>query len=57
MILLWITALNILISIFVCELISQPYLKSAIFFYEDGTTFEKTYTRIDFKKPLHKRGI
>ncbi len=32
------------------EAISTPYSKSAIYYKEDGTTYDKTYTRIDFKK-------
>lgn len=34
------------------EAISTPYSKTATFYNVDGTTFEKTYTRIDLKKPL-----
>ncbi|WP_274310136.1 GNAT family N-acetyltransferase [Solibacillus daqui] len=33
--------------------ISEPYEKSAIYYNEDGTTYEKTYLRVDFKKKLH----
>lgn len=32
--------------------ICEPYEKSAIYYYEDGTTYDKAYVRIDFKKPL-----
>lgn len=32
--------------------ISEPYGKSAIYYNEDGTTYEKTYMRVDFKKKL-----
>jgi GNAT superfamily N-acetyltransferase len=31
---------------------SEPYLKTAIYYNENGTTYDKTYTRIDFKKLL-----
>ncbi len=34
------------------EEISGPYSKTAIFYNEDGTIYEKTYSRIDFKKKL-----
>ncbi|MER2030634.1 MAG: GNAT family N-acetyltransferase [Solibacillus sp.] len=34
------------------EAISDPYLKEAVFFNDDGTTYNKTYTRIDMKKLL-----
>jgi hypothetical protein len=30
--------------------ISDPYIKTAIFYNEDGTAFDKTYTRVDLKK-------
>lgn len=35
--------------------ITEPYLKlkSAIFYNDDGTTYEKNYTRIDLKKSLY----
>jgi GNAT superfamily N-acetyltransferase len=33
--------------------VSEEYLKTAIFYNEDGTTYNKTYTRIDLKKLLH----
>ncbi|WP_234987180.1 hypothetical protein [Bacillus sinesaloumensis] len=33
--------------------ISEPYLKKAIFYHEDGATYNKTYTRIDLKKLLN----
>lgn len=33
--------------------ISEEYLKTAIFYNEDGTTYNKTYTRIDLKKLLN----
>ncbi|PQP81744.1 N-acetyltransferase [Paenibacillus sp. PCH8] len=32
--------------------ISEPYSKDAIYYNEDGSGYEKTYTRIDFKKIL-----
>lgn len=32
--------------------ISEPYLKTATFYTEDGTAYEHTYTRIDLKKRL-----
>ena len=32
--------------------ICEPYKKSAIYYYEDGTTYDKTYMRIDYKKGL-----
>lgn len=35
------------------EAISEPYLKSAIFYNEDGTTYDKTYIRLDLKKFLN----
>ena len=35
------------------EAIAEPYVKSAIFYDEDGTTYDKTYTRIDLKKLLN----
>lgn len=35
------------------EAISDPYLKKAIFYNDDGTTYHKTYTRIDLKKLLN----
>ncbi|WP_096155400.1 GNAT family N-acetyltransferase [Bacillus sp. FJAT-45066] len=35
------------------ESISDQYLKKAIFYNDDGTTYEKTYTRIDLKKMLN----
>jgi len=35
------------------EAISEPYLKSAIFYNQNGTTYEKTYTRIDLKRLLN----
>jgi GNAT superfamily N-acetyltransferase len=35
------------------EAISKPYSKSAIFYNDDGTKYEKTYTRIDLKRSLH----
>ena len=34
------------------EAISEPYIKKAIFFNDDGTSYDKTYTRIDLKKLL-----
>jgi GNAT superfamily N-acetyltransferase len=33
--------------------ISEPYVKSAILYNPDGTTYDKTYTRIDLKKLLN----
>jgi GNAT superfamily N-acetyltransferase len=33
--------------------ISKPYIKSTIFYNPDGTTYDKTYTRIDLKKSLN----
>lgn len=33
--------------------ISEPYLKKAIFYNDDGTTYNKTYTRIDLRKLLN----
>lgn len=35
------------------EAISEPYLKSAIFYNQNGTTYNKAYTRIDLKKLLN----
>ncbi|MDQ0177977.1 hypothetical protein J2S08_003871 [Bacillus chungangensis] len=35
------------------QAISKPYTKTAIFHNEDGTTYNKTYTRIDLKKLLN----
>ena len=32
--------------------ITEPYLKKAIFYNDDGSSYEKTYTRIDLKKLL-----
>ena len=32
--------------------INGPYQKSAIYYNEDGTTYDKTYIRVDFKKML-----
>jgi GNAT superfamily N-acetyltransferase len=34
------------------DAMSEQYLKTAIFYNPDGTTFDKTYTRIDLKKLL-----
>lgn len=34
------------------EAISSPYKKTAIYYNENGTTYDKTYTRIDLKKLL-----
>ena len=34
------------------EKITEPYSRTALFHNEDGTTFEKTYTRIDLKRLL-----
>ncbi|MEQ6353146.1 GNAT family N-acetyltransferase [Lysinibacillus sp. M3] len=33
--------------------ISNPYFKKAIFYNDDGTTYNKTYTRINLKKLLN----
>ncbi|WP_370046543.1 GNAT family N-acetyltransferase [Lysinibacillus sp. RC79] len=33
--------------------ISDPYFKKAIFYNDDGTTYNKTYKRIDLKKLLN----
>jgi N-acetylglutamate synthase-like GNAT family acetyltransferase len=41
-----------LISMLGYEKISEPYSRTALFYNEDGTTFEKTYTRIDLKRSL-----
>ncbi|MFJ6211207.1 GNAT family N-acetyltransferase [Lysinibacillus sp. NPDC092081] len=35
------------------ETTSNSYLKKAIFYNDDGTTYNKTYTRIDLKKLLN----
>jgi GNAT superfamily N-acetyltransferase len=35
------------------EAISDPYTKEAVFYNDDGTTYDKTYTRIDLKKFLN----
>lgn len=35
------------------EAISEPYLKRVLFYNDDGTTYNKTYTRIDLKKLLN----
>lgn len=35
------------------EVISDPYSKEAVFYNDDGTTYNKTYTRIDLKKLLN----
>lgn len=35
------------------EAISTPYFKKAIFYNNDGMTYNKTYTRIDLKKLLN----
>ncbi|GGH49396.1 hypothetical protein GCM10008014_13840 [Paenibacillus silvae] len=32
--------------------ISESYTKQAIYYNEDGTSYEKTYIRIDLKKQL-----
>mgnify|MGYP006365552241 FL=1 len=34
------------------EVISEPYIKKAVFFNSDGTPYDKTYTRMDLKKLL-----
>lgn len=33
--------------------ITEPYLKNAIFYNDDGSSYDKTYTRIDLKKLLN----
>ncbi|QUL54335.1 GNAT family N-acetyltransferase [Paenibacillus tritici] len=33
--------------------VTEPYLKTAIFYNEDGTAYETTYTRVDLKKRLN----
>lgn len=33
--------------------ISEPYIKSAIYYKDDGTTYKKAYSRIDLKKSLN----
>ena len=38
------------------EAISEPYIKTAIFYNDDGTTYEKTYSRIDLKRSLSSLG-
>ena len=35
------------------EAISEPYIKEAVFYNDDGTTYNKTYTRINLKKLLN----
>jgi len=35
------------------EPISNPYFKKVIFYNDDGTTYNKTYTRIDLMKLLN----
>lgn len=35
------------------EAISEPYFKKAVFFNNDGTSYDKTYTRMDLKKLLN----
>ena len=35
------------------EAISEPYSKEAVFYNDDGTTYNKTYKRIDLKKLLN----
>ncbi|RJE85212.1 GNAT family N-acetyltransferase [Paenibacillus sp. 1011MAR3C5] len=42
-----------LISKYGYHAISEPYSKDAIYFNEDGSSYEKTYTRIDLKKLLN----
>lgn len=34
------------------EVICEPYIKTATFYNNNGTTYEKTYSRIDLKKTL-----
>lgn len=36
------------------QTISEPYEKNAIYYNNDGSSYEKTYTRVDFKKELVK---
>lgn len=36
--------------------ITEPYSRTALFHNEDGTTNEKTYTRVDLKRSLNWRG-
>lgn len=31
---------------------SESYIRTAIFYNDDGTTFEKTFTSMDLKKAL-----
>lgn len=33
--------------------ITEPYSRAALFHNEDGTTYEKTYTRVDLKRLLN----
>ncbi|MEW4426028.1 GNAT family N-acetyltransferase [Paenibacillus pabuli] len=33
--------------------ITEPYSRTALFHNEDGTTYEKTYTRVDLKRSLN----
>lgn len=35
------------------ETISEPYIKKAIFYDSDGSSYDKTYQRIDLKKILN----
>ncbi|KGR77418.1 GNAT family N-acetyltransferase [Ureibacillus manganicus] len=35
------------------ETISEPYIKKATYYKDDGSSFDKTYTRIDLKKLLY----
>lgn len=37
------------------EPISDPYLKKATFYNDNGTTYNKTYTRIDLRKSLNSQ--
>ncbi|MEK4849794.1 GNAT family N-acetyltransferase [Paenibacillus sp. FSL H7-0756] len=36
------------------QAVTEPYLKTAIFYKEDGTAYETTYTRIDWQKRLNE---
>lgn len=39
------------------EPISETYIKKALFYKDDGSAYNKTYTRIDLKKLLNERGL
>lgn len=34
------------------QAVTEPYLKTAVFYKEDGTAYETTYTRVDLQKQL-----